>query len=229
MTQDRPIKVLLVDDHPVVRRGIAQLIRQEAGFSVVAEAESVPEAVEAVRANIPDVLVVDLTLKGASGMELIKQVRVDRPSLPVLVVSMHDERIYAERCLRMGANGYVMKEEAAEVIIAAIRRIMDGGTWLSERLMSAAVQRMVGGRQSLRGATVASLSDRELEVFQLIGRGFGTKSIAEQLKLSVKTVEAHKANIKGKLGVRSAPELQRLAVTWTESRENGDRGDGGSA
>ncbi|MCK6490787.1 MAG: response regulator transcription factor [Planctomycetes bacterium] len=227
MTQDRPIKVLLVDDHPVVRRGIAQLIRQEAGFSVVAEAESVPEAVEAVRAHVPDVLVVDLTLKGASGMELIKQVRTDRPHLPVLVVSMHDERIYAERCLRMGANGYVMKEEAAEVIIAAIRRIMDGGTWLSERLMSAAVQRMVGGRQSLRGATVASLSDRELEVFQLIGRGFGTKSIAEQLKLSVKTVEAHKANIKGKLGVRSAPELQRLAVTWTESRENGDRGDAG--
>jgi DNA-binding NarL/FixJ family response regulator len=222
MTQDRPIKVLLVDDHPVVRRGIAQLIRQEAGFSVVAEAESVPEAVEAVRAHVPDVLVVDLTLKGASGMELIKQVRIDRPHLPVLVVSMHDERIYAERCLRMGANGYVMKEEAAEVIIAAIRRIMDGGTWLSERLMSAAVQRMVGGRQSLRGATVASLSDRELEVFQLIGRGFGTKSIAEQLKLSVKTVEAHKANIKGKLGVRSAPELQRLAVTWTESRESGE-------
>jgi DNA-binding NarL/FixJ family response regulator len=167
------------------------------------------------------VLVVDLTLKGASGMELIKQIRADRPTLPVLVVSMHDERIYAERCLRLGANGYVMKEEAAEVIIAALRRILDGGTWLSERLMSAAVQRMVGAKPTARGATVASLSDRELEVFQLIGRGFGTKSIAEQLTLSVKTVEAHKANIKGKLGARSAPELQRLAVTWSESGENG--------
>ena len=222
MMQDRVVKVMLVDDHPVVRRGIAQLITQESGFAVVAEAESVGEAIETVRTAQPDVVVVDLTLKGASGMELIKQLRGEHQQLPILVVSMHDERIYAERCLRLGANGYVMKEEAAEAIITALRRILDGGTYLSERLMSAAVQRMVGGRPSGRGATVASLSDRELEVFQLIGRGFGTKSIAEQLSLSVKTVEAHKANIKGKLGIRSAPELQRLAVTWMESHEGGE-------
>ncbi len=209
---------MIVDDHPVVRRGIAQLIQQEPGFTVVSEADSAAEAMARMGEASPDVVVVDLTLKGASGMELVKQIRLQRSQLPILVVSMHDERIYAERCLRQGANGYVMKEEAAETIVGALRRILDGGTYLSERLMSATVQRLVGGKPQGHGAMVASLSDRELEVFQLIGRGFGTKSIAEQLNLSVKTVEAHKANIKGKLGLRSAPELQRLAVTWVESQ-----------
>lgn len=222
MTTDptRQVRVMIVDDHPVVRRGIAQLIQQEVGFQVVAEAESSQDALAKLAEAKPTIMVVDLTLKGASGMELVKQIRLQRPELPILVVSMHDERIYAERCLRQGANGYVMKEEAADTIVGALHKILDGGTYLSERLMSATVQRLVGGKPQGHGAMVASLSDRELEVFQLIGRGFGTKSIAEQLTLSVKTVEAHKANIKGKLGLRSAPELQRLAVTWVESQSD---------
>ena len=220
-TATMPITVLIVDDHPVVRKGIAQLIAVEPGFNVIGETETASDGIRLIRDLKPDVAVVDLTLKGMSGMELIKAVRHEGLKTALLVVSMHDERVYAERCLRLGANGYVMKEEAAEAIVSAIRKVMDGGTFLSERLMAATVNRLVGGRPesaSPKGAMVASLSDRELEVFHLIGRGFTTRAIAEELELSVKTVEAHKANIKGKLGLKSAPELQRLAVTWAQSQ-----------
>lgn len=215
-----PIHVVIVDDHPVVRKGIAQLIASEPGISVIGEAESANDGLELIRRLKPDVCVVDLTLKGMSGMELIKSVRQEGLKTLLLVVSMHDERVYAERCLRLGAKGYVMKEEAADAIVVAIHKVMAGGTYLSERLMAATVNRMVGGKPENpgKGGMVASLSDRELEVFHLIGRGFTTRAIAEELDLSVKTVEAHKANIKTKLGLKSAPELQRLAVTWTQSQ-----------
>lgn len=215
-----PINILIVDDHPVVRKGIAHLIASEPGFVVGGEAETANEGMRLIREARPDVCVVDLTLKGMSGMELIKSVRQEGLKTAILVVSMHDERVYAERCLRVGANGYVMKDEAAEVIVTAIRKIQDGGTYLSDRLMSATVNRLVGGKSEVsgKGSMVASLSDRELEVFHLIGRGMTTRAIAEELDLSVKTVEAHKANIKTKLGLKSAPELQRLAVTWAQSQ-----------
>jgi DNA-binding NarL/FixJ family response regulator len=214
------INVVIVDDHPVVRKGIAQLIASEPGICVVGEAEAANEGIELIRRLKPDVCVVDLTLKGMSGMELIKAVRHECLRTLILVVSMHDERVYAERCLRLGAKGYVMKEEAADAIVVAIHKVMAGGTYLSERLMAATVNRLVGGKPEVasKGAMVASLSDRELEVFHLIGRGFTTRAIAEELDLSVKTVEAHKANIKTKLGLKSAPELQRLAVTWAQSQ-----------
>ena len=215
-----PIHVVIVDDHPVVRKGIAQLIASETGISVIGEAESANDGLELIRRLKPDVCVVDLTLKGMSGMELIKAVRHESLKTILLVVSMHDERVYAERCLRLGAKGYVMKEEAADAIVVAIHKVMAGGTYLSERLMAATVNRMVGGKPESpgKGGMVASLSDRELEVFHLIGRGFTTRAIAEELDLSVKTVEAHKANIKTKLGLKSAPDLQRLAVTWAQSQ-----------
>ncbi len=218
--QALPIKIVIVDDHPVVRKGIVQLISAEPGFTVVGEAETVQEGLDQVHQRKPDAVVVDLTLKGMSGMELIKQLRDEGTTTPILVVSMHDERVYAERCLRLGANGFVMKEEAAEGVVAAIRKVVAGGTFLSERLMAATVGRLVGGRleSKPRGSMVASLSDRELEVFHLIGRGYTTRAIAEELNLSVKTVEAHKANIKTKLNLKSAPELQRLAVTWAQSQ-----------
>ena len=215
-----PIHVVIVDDHPVVRKGIVQLIASEPGISVIGEAESANDGLELIRRLKPDVCVVDLTLKGMSGMELIKSVRQEGLKTLLLVVSMHDERVYAERCLRLGAKGYVMKEEAADAIVVAIHKVMAGGTYLSERLMAATVNRMVGGKPESpgKGGMVASLSDRELEVFHLIGRGYTTRAIAEELDLSVKTVEAHKANIKTKLGLKSAPELQRLAVTWAQSQ-----------
>ena len=215
-----PIHVVIVDDHPVVRKGIAQLIASEPGISVIGEAESANDGIELIRRLKPDVCVVDLTLKGMSGMELIKAVRHEGLKTLLLVVSMHDERVYAERCLRLGAKGYVMKEEAIDAIVVAIHKVMAGGTYLSERLMAATVNRMVGGKPESpgKGGMVASLSDRELEVFHLIGRGYTTRAIAEELDLSVKTVEAHKANIKTKLGLKSAPELQRLAVTWAQSQ-----------
>ena len=215
-----PIHVVIVDDHPVVRKGIVQLIASEPGISVIGEAESAHDGLELIRRLKPDVCVVDLTLKGMSGMELIKSVRQESLKTLLLVVSMHDERVYAERCLRLGAKGYVMKEEAADAIVVSIHKVMAGGTYLSERLMAATVNRMVGGKPESpgKGGMVASLSERELEVFHLIGRGFTTRAIAEELDLSVKTVEAHKANIKTKLGLKSAPELQRLAVTWAQSQ-----------
>jgi DNA-binding NarL/FixJ family response regulator len=214
------LKIIIVDDHPIVRKGIVQLIASEPGFSVIGEAETAQEGLTLIKERKPDAAIVDLTLKGMSGMELIKQAREEGLTTPLLVVSMHDERVYAERCLRLGANGFVMKEEAAEAIVAAIRKVVAGGTYLSERLTAATVSRLVGGRQDPRprGSMVSSLSDRELEVFHLIGRGATTRSIAEDLNLSVKTVEAHKANIKTKLGLKSAPELQRLAVTWAQSQ-----------
>ncbi len=217
---NQPITVLIVDDHPVVRKGIAQLIASEPGFSVVGEAETANEGIRLIDELRPHVCVVDLTLKGMSGMEVIKAVRLQGLKTAVLVVSMHDERVYAERCLRIGANGYVMKDEAADQIVAAIRKVQGGGTYLSERLTTASVSRLVSGKVEAtgKGAMVASLSDRELEVFHLIGRGMTTRAIAEALGLSVKTVEAHKANIKTKLGLKSAPELQRLAVTWAQSQ-----------
>lgn len=215
-----PITVLIVDDHPVVRKGIAQLIASEPGFVISGEAETANEGMRLIREVRPDVCVVDLTLKGMSGMELIKAVRHEGLKTALLVVSMHDERVYAERCLRLGANGFVMKDEAADVIVTAIRKVQEGGTYLSDRLMSATVNRLVGGKSEVsgKGSMVASLSDRELEVFHLIGRGMTTRAIAEELDLSVKTVEAHKANIKTKLGLKSAPELQRLALTWAQSQ-----------
>ena len=176
-----------VDDHPVVRKGIVQLIASEPGISVIGEAESAYDGLELIRRLKPDVCVVDLTLKVISGMELIKSERLEDKTR-LLVISMHDERVYVERCLRLGAKGYVMKEEAADAIVVAIHKVKAGGTYVSERLMAATVNRMVGGKpESLgKGGMVASLSDRELEVFHLIGRGYTTRAIAEELDLSVK-------------------------------------------
>lgn len=206
---------MLVDDHPIVREGLAARIEMEGDMIVCAMAENADQALEAIAANEPDIVVTDLSLSGRPGMELIKDIRTARPSLPILVLSIHDEDLWAERVLRAGAQGYVMKARATEKVMEAIRRVLAGGVWLSDELNSSLLGRLTHGRLTASGTPLAKLSDRELEIFQMIGRGLSIKEIAMQLFLSSKTVEVHREHVKEKLGIRSSAELLRYAVTYT--------------
>ena len=215
-TQKRTTRILVVDDHPVVRKGIVQLIEGESDLQVCAEADSAAATLEALDSPLPDLVIVDLTLAGASGLGLIKDIKARHPDLPILVLSMHDESLYAERALRAGAAGYVMKQEATEHIVEAIRQVLGGQVYLSDRMAARLLHRVVGrtGTES-RPSPIEALTDRELEVFQLVGQGLSTRQIAEQLFLSVKTVETHLEHIKTKLGLESGRELVRQAVRWS--------------
>jgi DNA-binding NarL/FixJ family response regulator len=207
-----PSSIVLVDDHPLIRQGIAGLLKAEPDLTVVGEANGPAEAIPMCVREQPDLAIIDLSLREGSGLDLIRQLRHALPGLRVLVVSMHDERIWAERCLRAGAQGYLMKEVAADQVVVAVRNVLKGERWLSRNLLAALVERAVGG--GAPGGAVSSLSDRELEVFRSIGEGATTRVIAERLSVSVKTIEAHKANIKRKLGAADAGELARLAMEW---------------
>jgi DNA-binding NarL/FixJ family response regulator len=213
-SQDRRSKVFVVDDHPIVRQGLALLINREPDMVVCGEAEEAHSAQRAIDSVQPDILVVDISLNGPDGIELVKTVRVRSASLPVLVLSMHDESIYAERALRAGANGYIMKQEATEKVLVAIRRILKGEIYLSDHISSKMLQQYVRGSVTGRQSPVAGLSDRELEVFRLVGEGHGTRQIAEALHLSVKTVETYQAHIKEKLSLKNARELVQHAIEW---------------
>jgi DNA-binding NarL/FixJ family response regulator len=210
--------VLIVDDHPIVRHGIAQLISDEPDLEVCAEAESAPAALEAMRRHRPSIALLDISLQGTNGIELIKLMKAEQSKLPMLAVSMHDEALYALRALRAGARGYVMKAQALDCIVSAIRKVLAGDIYLSpgfsERLVVNAIQSLEGGM----GTPVDNLSDRELEVLQMLGRGFGTREIANDLHLSIKTIETHRAHIKEKLGFRDAGQMVRFAIDWM-SRE----------
>ena len=212
-------KVFLVDDHPVVRQGLSLLINREADLTVCGEAEEMQVALPAIITACPDILVVDISLHGPDGLELLKNVRLKSPRLPVLILSMHDESIYAERALRAGANGYIMKQEATEKVLVALRRILSGEIYVSERIANSMLQHYVRGGAPRVQSPVAELTDRELEVFRLIGEGNGTRQIADQLHLSVKTVESYQAHIKDKLSLRSARELVQHAIQWTVSEK----------
>jgi DNA-binding NarL/FixJ family response regulator len=208
-------RVLVVDDHPIVRQGVRLLLESEADLEVCGEAEDLPSALRVAAATSPDVAIVDLALPGPGGLELIRALRDAHPHLVALVLSMHEERIYAERALRAGAHGYVSKQEAPGELVRAIRRILAGERFLTERAASHVLARIAGDR--CRDASAMDrLSDREVEVFRLIGNGLGTRQIAEMLHLSVKTVESHRAGIKQKLGLRSGIELVRQAVRSLE-------------
>jgi len=207
-------KVLLVDDHPIVRQGLTLFINREPDLIVSGEADSATAALQAIRAALPDFVVLDISLGGPDGLELLKTLRAKYPNLPVLVLSMHDESIYAERALRAGANGYIMKQETTDKVVSAIRRILGGDVYLSERLTKRMLQQFVNGTISLRDP-LAKLSDRELEVYRLIGAGHGTRQIAEELHVSTKTVESYQAHIKEKLSLRNARELFQHAVEWS--------------
>jgi len=204
-------KVFLIDDHPIVRQGLALFIDREPDLMVCGEADGANSALQAIRESVPDFVVLDISLDGPDGLELLKTLRATYPNLPVLILSMHDESAYAERALRAGANGYIMKQEATEKVLTAIRQILRGDVYLSERLTKRMLQQFVHGAVSPRDP-LANLSDRELEVYRLIGAGHGTRQIADELHVSTKTVETYQAHIKEKLSLRNARELVQHAI-----------------
>ena len=210
--------ILLVDDHPLFRKGMMELLGSQPDLEVTGEAENSHRALDAIRSRCFDLVVLDIGLQGgANGIELTKMIRVERPELPVLIVSMHDEALYAERSLRAGARGYVMKREALDSILSAVRAVMKGDVYISPSMTKRMLFDHIHGGGEARSA-VERLTDRELEVFQLIGEGRDMHEIARELHLSKKTVEAHRANIKEKLGVLSAREVVRYGTQWVEQQ-----------
>jgi DNA-binding NarL/FixJ family response regulator len=208
-------KVFLVDDHAVVRNGLAQLLNQAPDLIVSGEAPSAEEALTKIDAALPDVVIVDLTLGDTGGLELLKSLKARHPELPALVLSMHDESYYAERCLRAGARGYIMKKEAIEQVEHAVRQVLDGKVYVSPR-MSDQFLEAVGGARA--GSPVSRLTDRELEVFECIGEGLGASEIARKLRLSVKTIESYQAKLKDKLNLKDTSQLFQFALHWVERR-----------
>jgi DNA-binding NarL/FixJ family response regulator len=214
-------RVLLVDDHPIVRQGLALLIDREGDLSVCGEAEGSHAAYHAIETLHPDIVVLDISLSGPDGLDVLKEIRMKSAELPVLILSMHDESIYAERAMRAGANGYIMKQEATEKVLIAIRRILQGDVYLSDRLTRTMLQQFVRGTAPTKSSPLVNLTDRELEVFRLIGEGHGTRRIADELHLSVKTIESYQAHIKEKLALRNARELVQHAIEWTVNLSGG--------
>lgn len=213
-------QVYLVDDHPIVRQGLIKLIEQEEGLEVCGEAGSVGEALGAIQETGPDVILVDISLEDSNGLELIKTIDDLGLQIPTLVLSMHDESLYAEHALRAGASGYVMKQAASNTLIQAIEKVLEGEIYVS-KTMSSQMLKMAfrsGGEEQRSGTEALSL--RELEVFELIGRGNSTREIAEQLNLSVKTIETYRAHIKEKLQLRSGTELMQRAIHWVENESH---------
>jgi DNA-binding NarL/FixJ family response regulator len=209
-------RVLIVDDHPMMRQGLAQLINHEPDLRTCGEADTVAQALECISADKPDLVLADISLPDRNGLELIKDAKALHPGLPVLVVSMHDESLYAERVLRAGGRGYIMKQEGGKLLMRAIRKVLSGQIYVSEKMAAKILEIFSGHRAEVSHSPVERLSDREFEVFQLIGQGKGTRQIAEHLHLSVKTVEVHRANIKHKLELKRGTDLVRYAIRWTE-------------
>ncbi len=214
MSLESAFRVLIVDDHPIVRQGLRRLIDQEEDLSVCGEAEDVKEARDAIQALSPDAVILDISLKNSDGVDLLKELRIRRLKTPVLVLSMHDESIYAERLLSAGANGYIMKQEASDRFLAALREVLSGGIYVSDAVRSKIAN--AAATEDVVDDPIARLSNRELQVFNLIGQGLSTREIADKLNLSVKTIESHRLTIKEKLNIDSATQLVRYAVRWTE-------------
>ena len=212
--------VFVIDDHPIVREGLTQLINREPDLTVCGTAEDIYEALKAMQTLKPDIALADISLKGADGIELIKNLKIRMPALPVLVLSIHDESIYAPRALRAGARGFIMKQEATENVLLALRRVLSGEIYLSKRMANKMLQQFVGAPGTAQKFSIDRLSDRELEVFRLIGQGHGTRRIAEELRLSVKTVESYREHIKEKLTLNDASELMQHAVQWLQRKKS---------
>ena len=214
-------KILIVDDHPLVREGLADLVNKEKDLVVCGQAEDAYQAMEAIRELKPDMAIVDISLKETSGLELIKDIKIQHPGLPILTLSMHEESVYAERALRAGAKGYIMKREATKKVVTAIRKVLRGQLYLSEKMTTRLVRKFVDGKPEAGTSPIDRLTDRELEVFSLLGRGNGTRQISEQLHLSVKTIETYRSRIKEKLNLTSASELLQHAFQWVNSEGKG--------
>jgi DNA-binding NarL/FixJ family response regulator len=220
-TQNKPIKetkkrrVLIIDDHAVLREGLTLVINLQPDLLVCGEAGNVTEGLQAVATAQPDIALIDLSLMGGSGLELVKDLKAQHPGLPTLVLSLHDEALYAERALRAGARGYIMKRAPIPSLLGAMRKVLDGEIYLSETMGSTVVRQAVGDRETTTsGDPLEQLSDRELEVFQLLGEGHGTREIAEQLGLSMKTVSCYRQNIQTKLHLKDAAALMQRAVHY---------------
>lgn len=212
----KDLRIYIVDDHPLMRKGMAMTLDSEMGFTVCGQAVSAEDALKEIQSLKPDVAVVDISLPGMSGIELIKHLLGFLPELKILVVSRHDEELYAERAIRAGAKGYLMKLEAGDTIVSAIRQIMNGGLFLSNKIGSKIIMKLTSGQQHDADNPLGILSDRELEVFELTGKGLSTKEIAERLFVSVKTIESYRARIKDKLQITTANDFIRRAVKWVE-------------
>jgi DNA-binding NarL/FixJ family response regulator len=210
--------LLILDDHPMMREGLAQLINNERDLTVCGEAGTGREAIDLAGKLQPDLLLADISLPDKSGLEVIKDIQALHPGLAVLVISMHEESLYAERALRAGARGYIMKQEGGKRLLEAIRQVLGGAIYVSHK-MSASLLETLSARPSKTKSPIEQLSDREFEVLQLLGQGKGTREVADHLRLSIKTVEAHRANIKRKLKLRGFTELIRYAVRWVETQK----------
>jgi DNA-binding NarL/FixJ family response regulator len=211
-------RIFILDDHPITRYGLVQLLDHQPDFVVCGEAENVLQGLAAIKSARPDLILADLTMPGKSGLDFIKEVQALDPRLPVLVVSMHDESIYAERVLRAGGRGYIMKNEGGEKLLEAIRHVLQGQVYVSKR-MSAAILDALTGHPGIGGTGPSVLSDREFEVFQCLGEGLSTREISRRLNLSVKTIGTHRQHIKEKLKLRTGPELIKEAVRWAATEQ----------
>ena len=225
MTQDNQPdsggkKIFIVDDHPVLRRGISLLINEEEDMTVCGEAETAQETLDALEEARPDLVLVDISLKGMNGLELVKSIKASSPNLPTLVLSAHDASRYAERALRAGARGYVMKEENIDVVVTAIRKVLEGEIYLSDNIMPKILSKLVNGKTKAGATPQDVLSDRELEVFEMIGQGSRTSEIAEQLHLSAKTIQVYREKIKKKLGLPDSVKLHQSAFQWFHNENN---------
>jgi DNA-binding NarL/FixJ family response regulator len=212
-------KVVIVDDHPLFRERLAQLINHEPDMEVTGEADTAKDAIQLIRNTSPDLAIVDITLKESSGLELVKSIKALSIGVPVLVLSMHDESLYAERALRAGATGYITKQQAADEVLSAIRRVLAGEVYLSEKMTSGFLKSLTSTGVKSISRAVDRLTDRELEVLDLIGRGQTTRQVADKLQLGVATVDTYRARIKEKMNFRNAAELQHFAIRWVRERE----------
>jgi DNA-binding NarL/FixJ family response regulator len=215
----KSVSFLVLDDHPVFRQGLGALIRSDERYEVSAEVGTPEEAMQALERGVPDIALVDISLLGHNGLDLVKTFKAAHPQMQVLIISMHDEVVYAERALKAGARGYVMKQEAASVVLDAIKTVLSGKIYVSAAMRDRLLETMFNTRESAEAASVERLSDRELEVLERIGQGYGAAETAKALNLSVKTVNAYREHIKTKLHLDGAGELRRFAVKWVQSRD----------
>ena len=212
-------RILILDDHPITRYGLTQLINHEPDLVVCGDAESAAQALAVMKSARPDLVLADIAIPGRSGLEFVKDLHAQYPGVPVLVISMHDENLYAERVLRAGGRGYIMKNEGGERVLEAIRHVLKGQVYVSKNMSAALLDTLTRGHTDLSEATPGALSDREFEVFELIGQGLSGQQIGQRLNLSVKTVGTHRQHIKQKLKLRTGPELIRHAVRWAAAQQ----------
>jgi DNA-binding NarL/FixJ family response regulator len=220
MIPKSPLKILLVDDHPLLRQGLTEVIHRQPDLQVCAEAEDRTQAMELAQNLRPDLVIADLGLKSSNGLDLIKDLRAQFPAIKILVVSMQEETLFAERALRAGANGYITKQEATTRVVHAIRQVLGDGFFLSGQLAEQIASKLVGRPRSSAQAELESLADRELEVLQLLGQGFAVRQICERLRLDKSTVETYRLRIREKLGLKDASELRQFAIAWYHNRRD---------